>query len=449
MDRVTPVYSMFRQSASRLFALRGVNLTLGLAGLGLIIGLVFLLPNLLAPLVADRCRSARPAVQLVLEKDITPGSGLASNLADALANSPQLTLRQKLTNGCQGVPEFVLQISREPGPDRIISVRLVDAATADIAWNEAFRPEPTPGYEPDAIMAARIAYRLAEPSGVIAAKAGTMHWSNDVAFQEFKCLQGTNLIYFAASRREADAVYDCMGQYAVKSSEPNMAAQFVALDAYRNQPAFNSGYFILSEKGSKALARVEAQSPLDRELLGLKLRQDRLAKPMNVAHIAEIFTTIDEQYPYDPVIQAFAAMTCAAYLDDYGCAYKRTHLANLIAPEAQTLSWGRIFANVAQQRWPDLVQDRDQIMGFSFVEDALIAQAMAPYGPSPDVDRNAARAWLARDHLDFVPRLRDRIAKLEYSNAVKMALFDIIQTNYDQEPLAADQPQGPSNWAMP
>lgn len=449
----------FDVTPSRLTVLRALGhrrayLAYGLVGLGLLIVLVLAWPRQTSPPASDACKSARPAIRIDFGQGVDRGSPFASQLSGLLASSPLLAVRHDLDEGCKGVPAFALAVSRQSGEAGAISTRLLDAVTADVVWESIFRPEATPGEDPEAILAARIAYRLNEPNGVIAAKAAAMRWTNEAAFREFTCLLSINQIYFAANKKEANAVYACMKRYAFQSSQLNMAAQFAALDVYRNQPAFNSGYFILSDAGRKAYERVERLSPQDRELLGLKLRQYRIDKPINISHIIETFSIIDKIYHYDPVMQAFAAMTCGAYIDNYQCAYDRTRLANMIAPEQDTLSWGRIFANLAQQKWPDLVQDRNQIMGFTFFEDALIAQAMAPYGPSPQTDQSAARAWLAKDNLESAPRLRDKIARLEYSNSVKMALFDIVQDHYESDPSALDpsalDPSSPSSaWAIP
>lgn len=140
-----------------------------------------------------------------------------------------------------------------------------------------------------------------------------------------------------------------------------------------------------------------------------------------------------EHYPYDPRVLQFIAVSCGSETDNYMCALYATETIDLIDNKRDSYTIGRMFANVGAQKWSALALDRDEIMHLLSPEDAIIALAMAPYGPSPQMDREQALQRLSEDEMDDLDKIEKMIANLEYSDKLKTALFLIAAKNFSHK----------------
>lgn len=378
----------------------------------------------------DDCRSARPTIQVVPGEGLTKDSPLIVNLINFLDYYPILSVVHGDKVKCEGVPRFALTVREQGPPGGQIKVALRNRTDGRVFWAQDYVREPTPGHDPNTILAARIAYQLGKPVGELEAAAVAVPWNNERAWEEFACLNSFNQIYDFVGEADVGQVYECLEKYAFLSSNENMPATFVNMDLYMNADLKSSEKVKLSKNGQKALSRAKKMNPMAEEVLMLNLEMNMNEGQENNSKVLETTKHLFDHYRYNPNALQFVSYSCGSEIDDYNCSLKSTNLIELIDSGRESYAVGRIFANVGAQKWEKLVVDRAEIMNLHLVEEAVIALAMAPHGPDPESDREEALARLSRDNLNDLYEIERMIANLEYSDKVKTSLFIIAEKNF-------------------
>lgn len=373
----------------------------------------------------DDCRSARPTIQVVPGEGLTKDSPVIVNLINFLDYYPILSVVHGDKVKCEGVPRLALTVREQGPPGGQIKVALRNRTNGRVFWTQTYDREPTPGHDPNTILAARIAYQLGKPMGELEAAAVAVPWNNERAWEEFACLNSFNQIYYFVGKVDAGQVYDCLEKYAFESSDENMATAFVSMDLYMNADLNSTEKITLTKKGQQALFRAQKMNPTSAAFLQLKLKIYMNENPSNLSKVLVTNDKLIEHYLYSPNALEFITLSCGSEADDYNCAINADELIDLIDVGRDSYSIGRMFANVGAQKWASLVQDRENIMHLLSPEDAVIALAMAPYGPNPQKDRDEALQRLARDEINDLYEVEEMIGNLEYSDKVKVGLFYI------------------------
>lgn len=314
----------------------------------------------------DVCRSAWPVVEIEAGEGLTPDSEFITNFSDILGNYQMFVLKQSAPTGCTGVPQMVLEISKESGPDDGVVVQLRDKATGVILDRERYLPLPTPGYDPELMLAARIAYKLGQPNGTISMEAWQLPWANREAAEEYICLVDYYQKNWGANDEDLQAVYGCLMRYSTKSAHAFVPASFVSLDNFRFAKV-NRNFsleVVLTPEGERAYRRARQMDPTIFLILIAELKEHVTKKPRPETRIKNIIKRITKLYWQDPLTLGAVATICASYLDDDECATELTQLAGHIAPGDNRFTFARTFSNMAQGNGPELVQDRDNLMSF-------------------------------------------------------------------------------------
>lgn len=397
--------------------------------------LIAIFAGLLWPTLTNRddvCRSAWPVVDIKAGEGFAPDADFITSFTEFLGHYQMFVLRQNAPPDCAGVPQMVLTVSREA--DRDVAVQLRDRATGVILDSERFAPLPSPGYDPELILAARIAYQWGQPNGLIATEAWKLPWENKDAAAEYACLVDLNQTAHGVDGRNFEAVHQCLGEYAMQSAHAYVPIHFVFADNILTKGKDNlAPDLIMTDDGRAAYRRARTLDPTLDLVMFAQLREFLAATPSGGRRVQNQINEINRLYWYDPLIQNNIATICAVNLANLECARERAHLAGLIAPGDQRFVFGRIYANMMSGNPADLVQDRETLMAFYHFKLALAALDMAPYGPSPTADRNAALEWLARDGYTTASQLTSAISELVGSDELKIALNDSVARNFGMD----------------